>query len=90
MMIDNLSPQTAYSIRLVAINAVGEGTPVEFEHTTKARCKFTLLPHALDKWELLYFYHNFHTVVHWFSGVFFPFQNNPINLDPACKTDLDF
>ena len=52
MMIDNLTPQTLYSIRLVAINAVGEGTPLEFPHTTKAMCKFTRLPHTLDKWEL--------------------------------------
>lgn len=36
MIIDQLEPSTKYSITVYAINAVGEGTPREMQHTTKA------------------------------------------------------
>ena len=43
MTIRDLEPQTRYSITLYAVNAVGEGRPVELSYTTKARSKFIMV-----------------------------------------------
>ena len=42
MTVRGLEPATDYSITLYAVNAVGEGTPIELPYTTKARSKWPI------------------------------------------------
>ena len=61
-------------------------------HLTSAQCNFTYnsvaLVHPENQFHILILREHLPISLVIRQG-FFPFQNNPKNLDPSCKTDLD-